>query len=74
MAAGKTTRVKENISLEFRVEAFNLFNHPTFGIPEQYLYSGVDKNGNEIPNPTAGQITGTVGSARELQFAFKVRF
>jgi hypothetical protein len=74
MAVGKTTQVKENISLEFRVEAFNLFNHPTFGIPEQYLYSGVDKNGNEIPNPTAGQITGTVGSARELQFAFKVRF
>ena len=73
-AVGKTTQVKENISLEFRVEAFNLFNHPTFGIPEQYLYSGVDKNGNEIPNPTAGQITGTVGSARELQFAFKVRF
>ena len=70
---GKTTQVKENITLEFRVEAFNLFNHPTFGIPEQYLYSGVD-NGNEIPNPTAGQITGTVGSARELQFAFKVRF
>ena len=74
MAVGKTTRVKENISLEFRVEAFNLFNHPSFGIPGQYLYTGVDQNGNGIPNPTAGRITSTVGSARQLQFAFKVRF
>ena len=74
MAVGKTTRVKENISLEFRVEAFNLFNHPSFGIPEQYLYTGVDQNGNGIPNSTAGQITNTVSSARQLQFAFKVLF
>ena len=74
MAVGKTTRVKENISLEFRVEAFNLFNHPNFGLPGQFLYAGVDQNGNEIPNSTAGQITNTVSSARQLQFAFKVRF
>ncbi len=69
MAVGKTTRVKENISLEFRVEAFSLFNHPNFGIPDQFLFSGVG-----IPNSTAGQITNTVSSARQLQFVFKVRF
>ena len=74
MAVGKTTRVKENISLESRVEAFNLFNHPNFGLPDQFLFSGVDQNGNGIPNPNAGQITNTVSSARQLQFAFKVRF
>jgi len=74
MAGGKTTRVKENISLEFRVEAFNLFNHPSFGIPGQYLYTGVDQNGNGIPNPNAGRITNTVSSARQLQFVLRVRF
>jgi hypothetical protein len=74
IAVGKTTRVKENISLEFRVEAFNLFNHPNFGIPDQFLFSGVDQNGNGIPNPNAGRITNTASSARQLQFAFKVRF
>ncbi len=74
MALAKSTWVKENISLEFRVEAFNLFNHPNLGIPGQYLYTGVDQNGNGIPNPTAGRITNTVSSARQLQFAFKVSF
>jgi Carboxypeptidase regulatory-like domain/TonB-dependent Receptor Plug Domain len=74
LALAKTTQVKENISLEFRGEAFNLFNHPTFGIPGQFLFSGVDQNGNGIPNPSAGRITNTVSSARQLQFAFKVRF
>src|SRR6202158_1604566 len=48
MASGKTTRVKENITLEVRAEAFNLFNHPNFGLPGQYLFAGVDQNGNGI--------------------------
>ncbi|MGD0468703.1 MAG: carboxypeptidase regulatory-like domain-containing protein [Terriglobales bacterium] len=74
MALAKTTRVKENISLEFRVEAFDLLNRPNFGLPGQFLYAGVDQNDNGIPNSTAGQITNTVSSARQLQFAFKVRF
>lgn len=74
MAVGKTTRVTEKLSVEFRIEAFNLFNHPNFGIPGQLLYTGADQNGNGIANPSAGQITATVGSARQLQFALKVRF
>jgi hypothetical protein len=62
------------MGFEFRVEAFNIFNHPNFGLPGQNLFSGIDQNGNGIPNPTAGQITTTVGTARELQFALKFRF
>jgi hypothetical protein len=63
MALAKTTRVRENMSLEFRTEAFNLFNHPNFGLPDPFLFTGV-----------AGRITSTVSSARQLQFACKVRF
>ncbi len=74
MALGKTTRVTENINLEFRTEAFNLFNHPNLGLPDPYLFTGVDQNDNGIPNPYAGRITNTVSSARQLQFAFKIRF
>lgn len=74
MALAKTTRVKENISIEFRIEAFNLFNHPNFGLPGQYLFTGVDQSGNGIPNPNASRITSTVSSARQLQLAFKLRF
>jgi hypothetical protein len=74
MAVGKTTRVTEKSSVEFRVEGFNLFNHPNFAIPGQLLYTGADQNGNGIANPNAGQITSTVSSARQLQFALRVRF
>jgi hypothetical protein len=63
--------------MEFRVDAFNILNHPNFGLPgpaARSLYSGIDQNGNGIPNPSAGQITNTVGTARQMQFAVKFRF
>ena len=74
VALAKYVRVSESMGFELRVEAFNIFNHPNFGLPGQNLFSGIDQNGNGIPNPTAGQITTTVGTARELQFALKFRF
>jgi hypothetical protein len=40
----------------------------------QVLFSGIDPNGNGIPNPTAGQITNTVSTARQIQFALTLRF
>jgi hypothetical protein len=52
----------ENTRLEFRAEAFNLFNRTNFGAP----------NGN-ISSADFGRITGTL-PARELQFALKLYF
>jgi outer membrane receptor protein involved in Fe transport len=74
LALAKITRIKENMSVELRAEAFNLFNHPNFGLPGQLLFSGIDANGDGIPNPAAGQITNTINAQRELQFALKFRF
>ena len=37
-------------NIEFRWDAFNLFNHPGFGFPNQ-----------NFDSPTAGRITSTVG-------------
>jgi hypothetical protein len=49
---------------EFRAEAFNLFNHPSFGPPARDINS---------PN-TFGQITSTVSTARTVELVFKFFF
>ena len=74
MALARNLRITESMLVELRVEGFNILNHPNFGLPGQLLFSGIDQSGNGIPNPTAGQITQIVGTARELQFALKFRF
>ncbi len=77
-------------NVEFRAEAFNLFNRPWFGYPSTVAYTGATSNltggmnglQNEAPqnattaNPfgTAGQITTTINSPRQIQFALKVMF
>jgi hypothetical protein len=48
---------------EFRWDAFNLFNEPGFGFPQQNFDSA-----------TAGRITTTVVDNRSLQFSLKVNF
>jgi hypothetical protein len=50
-------------NLEFRAEAFNVFNSPHFGLPERWLES-----------PAFGAATTTVSPARTLQVALKFAF
>ena len=50
-------------NLEFRWDAFNLFNHPAFGFP----------NAN-IGNGSVGRITTTIADNRSMQFALKLNF
>jgi hypothetical protein len=59
----KNFRVTESSHAEFRAEAFNLTNTPSFGLPGNLNYQG--------NNPNFGQITSTISTARVLQFAFK---
>jgi hypothetical protein len=58
----KNTRVSERINLQFRAEAFNLFNHPNFNLPDNFLGS-----------PTFGQIT-SAREPRHIQFGLKLLF
>ncbi|MEP7336316.1 MAG: TonB-dependent receptor [Acidobacteriota bacterium] len=58
---------KERTKLEFRMEAFNLFNHTNFGAPD----------GNATNGRTATGGYGTIRTAfpaRQLQFALKLLF
>jgi hypothetical protein len=54
----------ETWKLQFRAEAFNLFNTPQYGLPS----AAVDVPGQ------AGVISGTVHSSRQLQLALKLAF
>jgi hypothetical protein len=62
----KTFRFIERYSLEFRGEAFNLFNHPSFGLPSASIAS----SGNQ----GLAQISTTTSVPRVLQFALKLHF
>ncbi len=50
-------------NVEFRWDAFNLFNHPGFGFPNA-----------AIGNAVAGRITTTIVDNRSMQFALKFNF
>jgi hypothetical protein len=63
LSLSKVTPIKDNMNIEFRAEAFNIFNHPNFALPVAVLTS-----------PQVGQILGTVGTARQLQLALKFNF
>jgi hypothetical protein len=58
----KNTPLSERINLQLRLEAFNLFNHPNFNLPDNFLGS-----------PTFGQIL-SARDPRHLQFGAKLLF
>ncbi len=61
----KHFRARERWSVQFRAEAFNLFNTPQFGAPNQ----GFGNLGRGF-----GEITSQANSPRQVQFALKVLF
>jgi hypothetical protein len=59
----KNTHLFEGVNLQFRAEAFNLFNRTQFAPPDTALGDN-----------TTGVISSQVNAPRELQFALKVLF
>jgi Carboxypeptidase regulatory-like domain/TonB dependent receptor len=59
----KNFPVREQMLFQLRFEAFNVFNHPQFGYPNQ-----------TVGNSQVGQITGIVGNARNLQASLRFQF
>jgi Carboxypeptidase regulatory-like domain len=75
MSLAKTTNITERVAAEFRVEAFDLLNHPNFGNPASLVTQA-----SATPSTAFGVIrntrfpTGDSGSSRQLQFGLKVLF
>jgi hypothetical protein len=77
MAFAKNIPMKERVTMQFRAEMFNIFNHTNFSINAANVLSG---GGSTAPvvqaNPSSasfGQITGA-NDPRILQFALKFSF
>jgi hypothetical protein len=67
----------EQGNLEFRAEIFNIVNHPNFGMPSASVFSGATSNYSPYsvaPSSSAGAVTSTIGTSREIQLALKVVF
>jgi hypothetical protein len=62
----KDTRLSERLNLQFRAEIFNLLNRANFNMPNEVAFtpSGV--------SPTAGVITSTTTTSRQVQFGLKL--
>ena len=58
----------ERVNLQFRAEFFNIFNHTNFNTPNPVVYTAATGG----PSPTAGVITSTSTSSRQIQFGLKL--
>jgi len=67
-SALKTTAIRERLKLRFRAEFFNILNRTNFGIPNTVVYTAA----NSAPSPTAGVITSTASTSRQIQFGLKL--
>ena len=64
----KKFRINERWNLQFRAEAFNLFNHANFSSPNAVVFSGTSFA------TSVGGITSTSTTSRQIQFAPETQF
>jgi hypothetical protein len=79
LSLAKTTRITERVRVEFRADAFDLFNHPNFGNPQSLTAASV-----ATPTSAASTAFGIIrntrfpngdsGSSRQLQVGMKFLF
>ena len=73
----KVTKLTERFTIQFRAEAFNVFNRKNFGNPGATLQQGANTSAASVASgsalPTFGQIT-TAGTMRQIQLGLKVIF
>ena len=68
-SAVKDTHITERLNLQFRAEFFNILNHTNFITPNEVVYSSATQL-----SPTAGVITATSTTSRQIQFGVKLHF
>jgi hypothetical protein len=90
LALMKDTKINERFSVEFGIQAYNIFNHTQLGDPNQLTLNYDSATGLLTPRPNFGVITSTVnfnsnndnvaspntgtGLPRQLQFMLRFKF
>jgi hypothetical protein len=68
LSLAKRFTFRERLNLQFRAEFFNLLNHTNFNTPNPVVYSSATGG----PSPTAGVITSTATTSRQIQLGLKL--
>jgi hypothetical protein len=72
----KNASISEKVTLQFRSEFFNLLNRTNFGPPNATVFTNGTSTASTVPaiSPTAGLITTTATTSRQIQFGLKLLF
>ena len=65
----KVLSVTERFKVDFRAEFFNILNRANFGLPSPATFSSNGQNAG-----SAGAVTSTVSTSRQMQFGLKLFF
>lgn len=68
----KATPIRERVTVQFRAEIFDLLNHPNFNTPNLIVFTPPTASNPTGLSGTAGAITSTSTSSRQVQFGLKL--
>jgi Carboxypeptidase regulatory-like domain len=68
----KNTAIRERLSLQFRAEVFNILNRANFNTPNLIVFTPPTATNLRGLSGTAGAITSTSTTARQVQFGLKL--
>ena len=68
--------ITERVNLQFRSEFFNVFNHPNFGTPDNFVPDGIFGEATSTLNRSYQSLNQLyqIGGPRSIQFALKLQF
>jgi hypothetical protein len=72
MSLVKNQTLNGNNRVQIRLEVFNILNRANFATPTRPVFAGARQD--EAPLATAGKVTRTVNSSRQLQLGVKFLF
>jgi hypothetical protein len=68
LSLAKRFSISERVGLQFRAELFNIINHANLNTPNPVVYAAATGG----PSPTAGVITSTATTSRQVQLGLKL--